>query len=310
MLRQEDFLLPPRDDFSTYVEFVAVYLELRYFARHLLPAYFPELRDIGRVDDIVGQDLDAAGLLAATRPAGAPDMVAAERAGRRSRPLPCPGVPSDRSRPGPGAAAERLLEKAERVAGRAMSCGRRFCAPGLPSNSTAPSAVGRAGGRPGRSGPARRATRRGLRFQSRTTAKSGRGHWCRCWTMRRAASGRPRRACCTTCRRLASTRSAESTRSISGNGPIRWDKNRSSDRCRPNGTCWSSNIWAKPRPGCPPPGSPNDPGGGWRRCWKPPRKPCRRNCGRNFAGRSTRCSIGSAGAAQSARAGGAAKDGR
>jgi hypothetical protein len=115
VLGQEDFLLPPRDDFSTYVEFAAVYLELRYFARHLLPAYFPELRDIGRVDDIVGQDLDAAGLLAATRPAGAPDMAPrGELPGGAAPPLPRRAELS--VSPRARRAAERLVEKAERVA--------------------------------------------------------------------------------------------------------------------------------------------------------------------------------------------------
>ncbi|HEY1785542.1 MAG TPA: hypothetical protein VGG30_08340, partial [Pirellulales bacterium] len=115
VLAHEDFLLPPRDDFSTYVEFAAVYLELRYFARHLLPAYFPELRDIGRVDDIVGQDIDAAGLLSATRPAGAPDVVP-----RGEQPAgvvpPLPRRTQRTASPRAERAGERLCEKAERVA--------------------------------------------------------------------------------------------------------------------------------------------------------------------------------------------------
>ncbi len=89
VLRQEDFLLPPQSDWSIYAEFVALYLELTYFARHLLPTYFPELRDLGRVDDIVGQDLDAPALLAAARLPGAPDLSPRRGAGR-SRRCPCP----------------------------------------------------------------------------------------------------------------------------------------------------------------------------------------------------------------------------
>ena len=73
MLKQEDFLLPPRSDLSTYVEFVAVYLELRYFADDLVRSYFPELRDPARIDEIVLADIDGPGLLAATRLTGAPD---------------------------------------------------------------------------------------------------------------------------------------------------------------------------------------------------------------------------------------------
>ncbi len=35
VLRQEDYLLPPKDDRTVYVEFAAVYLELRYFVPEL-----------------------------------------------------------------------------------------------------------------------------------------------------------------------------------------------------------------------------------------------------------------------------------
>ena len=107
-----------------------------YFARHLLPAYFPELRDIGRVDDIVGQDLDAAGLLAATRPPGAPDVVPrGELAGGAAPPLP------RRAERSVSARAERTVpsgceKRPSAWRGRAMWCGRRYCALGRPSSST------------------------------------------------------------------------------------------------------------------------------------------------------------------------------
>ncbi len=48
VLRQEDYLLPPRDDLAIYVEFAAVYLELREFDASLLAAYFPAIDDRGR----------------------------------------------------------------------------------------------------------------------------------------------------------------------------------------------------------------------------------------------------------------------
>ncbi len=136
VLRQEDFLLPPHDDYSTYVEFAAVYLELRYFARHLLPPYFPELRDIGRVDDIVGQDLDAEGLLAATRPAGAPDLTP------RGDPLglTTPPLPRHAERSVSPRAAQRASGCGRRPSvwpSRATWCARRSCARELPGNSTA-----------------------------------------------------------------------------------------------------------------------------------------------------------------------------
>ena len=73
VLGQEDLLFPPRSDASIYAEFVAVYLELRYFAGSLLPRYFPGLENLEAVDELVGQDVDAESLFRATRPLGAPD---------------------------------------------------------------------------------------------------------------------------------------------------------------------------------------------------------------------------------------------
>jgi hypothetical protein len=73
VLRQEKLLLPPGDDSVVYVEFAAVYLELRHFAPHLVPRYFPALDDLERVDALLAEDIDAAELLARTRPEDAPD---------------------------------------------------------------------------------------------------------------------------------------------------------------------------------------------------------------------------------------------
>jgi hypothetical protein len=72
VLRSEDLLLPPKDDPSVYVEFVAVYLELRYFASSLLPAYFPSLGDTRLIDQLIARDVPAAEIFASTRPEGAP----------------------------------------------------------------------------------------------------------------------------------------------------------------------------------------------------------------------------------------------
>ncbi len=73
VLGQEDLLLPPRSDESTYVEFVATYLELRRFAASVLPRYFPALQDLEAIDELIRRDVDADVLFRATRPAGAPD---------------------------------------------------------------------------------------------------------------------------------------------------------------------------------------------------------------------------------------------
>ena len=91
VLGQEDWLLPPRSEESIYAEFVAVYLELRYFAASFLPRYFPgligpaqpgglpwpskrvALDDLEAVDRLLGEEIDAAALFRATRPLGAPN---------------------------------------------------------------------------------------------------------------------------------------------------------------------------------------------------------------------------------------------
>ncbi|HTU17121.1 MAG TPA: hypothetical protein VMG10_03600, partial [Gemmataceae bacterium] len=75
VLRQEQFLLPPGDARTIYEEFTAVYLELRYFAPHLLPLYFPACSRLESIDATLAEDVDAAALFAATRLEGAADPV-------------------------------------------------------------------------------------------------------------------------------------------------------------------------------------------------------------------------------------------
>jgi hypothetical protein len=65
VLSQEKFLLPPGDDASGWIEFAAVYLELRYFAPALTADYFPCLDP--NADAIPAGDLDADALFAASR---------------------------------------------------------------------------------------------------------------------------------------------------------------------------------------------------------------------------------------------------
>jgi hypothetical protein len=92
VLHQEDLLLPPVDDVSTYGEFVALYLELRHFAPRALDRTFPAL-DLARVDAAIARDLDGAALLAATRPAGAPERpVIDERAPIAREPVAQPAI--------------------------------------------------------------------------------------------------------------------------------------------------------------------------------------------------------------------------
>lgn len=72
VLRQEDLLLSKDDEAQTYIEFVALYLELRHFAPHMLERTFPTLHDNPDVDATVESDLDVVAVLAASRPPNAP----------------------------------------------------------------------------------------------------------------------------------------------------------------------------------------------------------------------------------------------
>lgn len=75
VLQQERFLLPPEDPLSIYVEFAAVFLELRYFDPSLLFQYFPGIDSFERIDALLAEDLDAEALFTGTRPAGAADPL-------------------------------------------------------------------------------------------------------------------------------------------------------------------------------------------------------------------------------------------
>ncbi len=72
VLQQERFLLPPYDDLSVYVEFVAVYLGIRYFQPCLMASFFPALESLERIDEIIARDIRTEGLLVATRLPGTP----------------------------------------------------------------------------------------------------------------------------------------------------------------------------------------------------------------------------------------------
>lgn len=73
VLQQEHYLFTESDDREVYVEFAAVYLDLRYFLKDLPPVYFPAIRDFERIDRLLAADVDAAALYGRTRLAGATD---------------------------------------------------------------------------------------------------------------------------------------------------------------------------------------------------------------------------------------------
>jgi hypothetical protein len=117
VLRADELLLPPRDDEPTFVEFAAVYLSLRAFADHLLPRFFPAIRDYETVDRLLAEDIDAEVLLASTRLPGSAEIAHVSRKEVDDDPRPilepepepeAPSVPEYR----------RLLAKAEVVEGR------------------------------------------------------------------------------------------------------------------------------------------------------------------------------------------------
>jgi hypothetical protein len=78
VLRQEGYLLPPRDNPEVYTEFAALYQELRAFSPALVAHVFPALEDPDAIDDLLVEDVDTAALLARSRLAGAPDPHALE----------------------------------------------------------------------------------------------------------------------------------------------------------------------------------------------------------------------------------------
>lgn len=75
ILKHDELVLPPADDREVYVEFAAVYLELRHFAPELLITTFPGLNAFSLVDEALEQDIDPVPLLTQGRPEGVVQAV-------------------------------------------------------------------------------------------------------------------------------------------------------------------------------------------------------------------------------------------
>ncbi|HTL38235.1 MAG TPA: hypothetical protein VL326_34130 [Kofleriaceae bacterium] len=73
VLQQEDLLLPPVDPVQTYIEFAALFAELRQFAPDDASRTFPAIRDITRIDEVIALDVNVAEVFKATRPPNAPE---------------------------------------------------------------------------------------------------------------------------------------------------------------------------------------------------------------------------------------------
>jgi hypothetical protein len=116
VLDQEAYLLPPVSASSVYVEFAAVFLELRYFAPDLLTSYFPSLDNLARIEEILAQDVDADTILQMTAELKTDDLSRPapqeeERAQRRFSSIGFAAIPSRRS-------YEALLRRAAKAAER------------------------------------------------------------------------------------------------------------------------------------------------------------------------------------------------
>ena len=68
ILRHDDLVMPPGDDREVYIEFAALYLELRYYAPGLLLTTFPGLIAHERVMETLALDVDVEPLLEEGRP--------------------------------------------------------------------------------------------------------------------------------------------------------------------------------------------------------------------------------------------------
>jgi hypothetical protein len=73
VLRRENFVRSDTSLSNVYIEFAALYSELKYFAPHCLTSYFPSFEQFGAVDALIAQDVDADALFRATRIEGSPN---------------------------------------------------------------------------------------------------------------------------------------------------------------------------------------------------------------------------------------------
>ena len=67
VLQQENLLKPKPEDGEVYIEFAAVYLELKFFAPNLVRTFFPGMQDFERIDRLLREDLDYEALYARGR---------------------------------------------------------------------------------------------------------------------------------------------------------------------------------------------------------------------------------------------------
>ena len=131
VLRGEDLLLPPVTDASVYEEFVAVFLELKYFAPALLPSYFPTLDDMCGSRQSSARIFITAALYEQTELPVRPKMSKTRPKGTKQRSKPASSI---RSSSCPLKQSERhycrIMERADRSRARGNLVRRRCCVGG------------------------------------------------------------------------------------------------------------------------------------------------------------------------------------
>ena len=75
VLRRENFVRPETPLDEVYIEFAALYSELRFFAPHCLASYFPSFEEFSPVDELLAEDVDIDGIFESTRLAGTPNPL-------------------------------------------------------------------------------------------------------------------------------------------------------------------------------------------------------------------------------------------
>ncbi len=73
VLKRENFIPAETTSAHAFVEFAAVYSEIRCFAPHCLGSYFPSFSDFKSVDQLLRLDVDIDNLFQSTKLAGSPD---------------------------------------------------------------------------------------------------------------------------------------------------------------------------------------------------------------------------------------------
>ncbi len=134
VLRHDHDLHDVENAITVFVEFAAVYLELRCFAENQLPDTFPSLGNLAQIDALLAREVDAQAILAATRLDGLPlvpppppsepdDPIedVEEDANEPDRPLSLMDIGGPRSR------ARRLLQRALRDSERGNHVRAAIC---------------------------------------------------------------------------------------------------------------------------------------------------------------------------------------